>query len=246
MYAYNGFQHLGCVGGEIINPQRNIPRAVISGALFVVGLFTLINLVYFRVLGFSQVAQSQHVASDVIVRLAGASGAKWLTVAMMISALGALHVLFLTGPRVSYAMAHEGQFFGFAGRIQPVFHSPSGALVFQGCMAVMLVLTGTYEELYSLMVFAVWIFFMLTAIALVRLRRKEPALFRPYRAWGYPWTQLIFAAAAFAMTANIWLIRPMRSSIGLAVILLGIPFFYYWRRRTVRLRVVEARSSAGA
>jgi basic amino acid/polyamine antiporter, APA family len=245
MYAYNGFQHLGCVGGEIINPQRNIPRAVISGVLFVVGLFTLINLVYFRVLGFSQVAQSQHVASDVIVRLAGASGAKWLTVAMMISALGALHVLFLTGPRVSYAMAHDGQFFGFAGRIQPVFHTPSGALVFQGCMAVMLVLTGTYEQLYSLMVFAVWIFFMLTAIALVRLRRKEPALFRPYRAWGYPWTQLIFAAAAFAMTANIWLIRPVRSSIGLAIILLGAPFFFYWRRRATAV-LEKPPMSAGA
>ena len=128
-------------------------------------------------------------------------------------------------------MAHDGQFFRFAERIQPVFHTPSGALVFQGCVAVMLVLTGRYEELYSLMIFTVWIFFVLTAVALIRLRRKEPTLLRPYRAWGYPWTPLIFAAAAFAMTANLWLIRPMRSSIGLAVILLGVPFFYYWRRR---------------
>jgi basic amino acid/polyamine antiporter, APA family len=87
---------------------------------------------------------------------------------------------------------------------------------------------------------------MLTAIALVRLRRKEPALFRPYRAWGYPWTQLIFAAAAFAMTANIWLIRPVRSSLGLAIILLGGPFFFYWRRRAIRVPIVEPASEARA
>jgi len=188
-------------------------------------------VVYLYVLGFSQVARSRHVASDVVAVLAGPSGAKWLTVAMMVSALGALHANFLTGPRISYAMAHDGKFFIFAERIQPVFHTPSGALVFQGCVAVLLVLTGTYEELYSLMIFAIGIFFMLTAVTLIRLRTKEPTLPRPYRAWGYPFTPIIFAAGALSMSVNLWLVRPMRSSIGLAVILLGIPVFYYWRRR---------------
>ena len=117
--------------------------------------------------------------------------------------------------------------------------------MFQGCVATLLVLTGTYEELYSLMIFAVWIFFVLTAVALIRLRRKEPTLPRPYRAWGYPWTPLVFACAALAMTANLWLVRPVRSSIGLAVNLLGLPFFYYWRKHAVRLRVVQAASSVG-
>ena len=244
MFAYNGFSALGTVGGEIVAPQRNIPRAAILGVLGVVGLYTAINLVYFRVLGFSQVAQSQHVASDVVASLAGGSGAKWLTVTMMVAALGTLHANLLTGPRVSYAMARDGQFFKFAERIQPRFHTPSGALLFQGCMAVMLVLTGTFEELYSLNTFAIWTFFLLTAVALIRLRRKEPALHRPYRVWGYPWTPLVFGVAAFAMTTNLWLVRPVRCSIGLAVILLGIPFFYYWCKRATRSSLAEAASSA--
>jgi len=247
MFAYYGFGALGTVGGEILSPQKNIPRAIIVGMLSVVGLYTLLNLVYLRVLGFSQVVQSEHVASDVAALLAGASGAKWLTVAMMTSALGTLHANFLTGPRVSYAMARDGKFFRFAQRIHPVFHTPSGALVFQGSVAILLVLTGTYEELYSLMLFAIGIFFMLTAAALIRLRTKEPALPRPYRAWGYPFTPLIFAAGALAMSANLWLVRPMRSSIGLAVILLGIPFFYHWRRRAaIRSSLAEAASPAGS
>jgi len=91
-------------------------------------------------------------------------------------------------------------------------------------------LTGTFEELYSLFVFAVWIFFALTGIALLRLRRIEPNLARPYRAWGYPWTPMILVVAAIALTVNLWSVRPVRSSLGLAVILLGIPFFYRWRK----------------
>jgi basic amino acid/polyamine antiporter, APA family len=247
MFAYYGFGALGTVGGEILSPQKNIPKAVIVGLLSVVGLYTLLNVVYLRVLGFSQVVQSEHVASDVVALLAGASGGKWLTVAMMTSAIGTLHANFLTGPRVSYAMARDGQFFRFAQRIHPMFHTPSGALVFQGCVAILLVLTGTYQELYSLMLFAIGIFFMLTAVALIRLRTKEPGLPRPYRAWGYPFTPLIFAAGALAMSASLWLVRPMRSSVGLAVILLGIPFYYYWQRRAaIRSPLPEPTSAAGS
>jgi APA family basic amino acid/polyamine antiporter len=243
MAGYNGFQYLGIVGGEIVNPQKNIPRAAMLGVLSVVALYVLINLAYFRLLTFSQVAQSQHVASDAVALVAGQRGARWLTIAMMISALGALHVGFLSGPRVPYAMAREGQFFRFAGRVQPEFHTPSGALVFQGCVTALLVLTGTFEELYSLAIFSVWLFFLLTAVALIRLRIKEPSLPRPYRAWGYPWTPLVFAVAALAMTVSLWWARPGRSSAGLAIILLGIPFFNFWRRRAVCSRIAfDARS----
>jgi APA family basic amino acid/polyamine antiporter len=127
-------------------------------------------------------------------------------------------------------MARDAVFFRFPERIHPSFRTPSGALIFLGSLAALLALTGTYEELYSLFVFAVWIFFALTAIALLRLRRKEPNLIRPYRAWGYPWTPLIFLIAAIALTVNLWMVRPVRSSLGLAVILVGIPFFQYWRK----------------
>lgn len=233
MLAYNGFQSLGHIGGEVADPQRTIPRAAIFGVLTVVLLYFLLNLVYFRVLGLPLVASSQHVASDVGMKLGGATGARWLTIIMMLSALGSLHVNVLARPRVPYAMARDGQFFSFASRIQPVFRTPSGALLLHSSLAVLLVLTGTYEELYSLVIFCIWIFTALTACALIRLRRKEPALSRPYRAWGYPWTPLIVVAVGVAMSANQLLARPGRSLMGLAVILLGVPFFNHWRKRAV-------------
>jgi len=230
MWAYNGFNDLGDVGEEILRPQENIPRAIILGLLTVASLYLLANVVYFHTLPFAQMAQSQHVASDVVQSFAGSRGAAWLTAAMAMSALGALHVVVLTGARVPYAMARDGVFFQFAKRIHPSFRTPSGALIFLGSLAALLALSGTFEELYSLFVFAVWIFFALTAIALIRLRKKEPNLSRSYRAWGYPWTPLIFLVAAVAITVNLWMLRPVRSSIGLAVILGGIPFFYFWRK----------------
>jgi len=230
MWAYNGFNDLGDLGEEIARPQKNIPRAIILGLLIVGGLYLLANVVYFRILPFAGLAQSQHVASDVVQSFAGPRGAAWLTVAMAISALGALHVVVLTGARIPYAMARDGVFFPFAKRIHPSFRTPSGALLFLGSVAALLALSGTYEELYSLFVFAAWIFFALTALALFRLRRVEPEMSRPYRAWGHPWTTLIFLGAAVALTVNLWMVRPVRSSIGLAVILGGVPLFYRWRR----------------
>jgi APA family basic amino acid/polyamine antiporter len=233
MWAYNGFNDLGNLGEEIIDPRRNIPRSILLGLLTVGGLYLLVNLVYFHTLPFAQVAQSEHVASDVMQSFAGSAGATLLTIAMAISALGALHVIALTGARIPYAMARDGVFFQFARRIHPSFHTPSGALVFLGAIAALLALTGTYEQLYSLFVFAVWIFFALNAVALFRLRKNEPDLPRRYRAWGYPWTPLIFLMAALALTVNLWVVRPVRSTLGLAVILAGTPFFFRWRKSAI-------------
>jgi amino acid transporter len=231
MWAYNGFNDLGDLGEEIIQPQKNIPRAIIFGLLTVGGLYLTANVVYFHVLPFAQVAASQHVASDVVRSLSGSRGAACLTVAMAVSALGALHVVVLTGARIPYAMARDGLFFRFAERLHPSLRTPTGSLIFLGSIAALLALSGTFEELYSLFVFAVWIFFGLAAIALIRLRLKEPNLLRPYRAWGYPWTPLIFLAAAMALTVNLWMGRPVRSSLGLGVIVLGVPFYYRWHKR---------------
>ena len=233
MAAYNGFQGLGPLGGEVLNPKQNLPRAAILGTSLVIFLYVLINWMYFHLLGFSQVAHSQHVASDVVALLIGQAGAKWFTIAMVISAFGALHANFLIGPRVPYAMARDRNFFAFASRIQPTFHSPSGALIFQGCVAVLLVLTGTHQELYSYTMFATWMFLGLTAAALIRLRSTEPDLPRSFHVWGYPWTPLVFATSAFSISVNLWLVRPVRSSVGVAIIFAGIPFFYYWRKRRV-------------
>lgn len=231
MWAYNGFQDLGDLGEEIQRPEKNLPSAVILGILTVGLLYLAANLVYFRTLPFPQVAHSQHVASDVVQSFAGSHGAIWLTIAMAVSAVAAHHVVVLTGARIPYAMARDGVFFEFATRIHPRFRSPSGAFVFLGSLGALLALTGTFQELYSLFVFGEWIFLALSALALVRLRKNEPTLSRPYRAWGFPWTPAIFFVAALALTVNLWLVRPIRSSLGLAVILAGIPFFFYWSKR---------------
>ena len=234
MWAYNGFNDLGDLGEEIERPQKNIPRAIIMGLLTVCGLYLLANVIYFQILPFQALAQSQHVASDVVQSFGGwfggSRGAALLTIAMAISALGALHVVILTGARIPYAMARDGVFFQFSKRLHPSFRTPTGALIFLGTIAALLALSGTYEELYSLFVFAVWIFFALTAIALIRLRVKEPELSRPYRAWGYPLSPLIFLIAAVALTVNLWMVRPVRSTLGLLVIAGGTPFFYRWRK----------------
>ncbi len=239
MWAYNGFNDLGDLGEEIVEPQKNIPRAIILGLVIVGGLYVMANVTYFRVLPFAAIAGSEHVASDVVRSFAGSRGAVWLTVAMALSALGALHVVVLTGARIPYAMARDGVFFRFAERVHPTFRTPSGSLLFLGGVGVLLALSGTFEELYSLFVFALWIFFALTAIAVMRLRWKEPELVRPYRVWGYPWPPLIFLIAAIALTVNLWAHRPVRSSLGLAIILAGIPFFYRWRGRRVERQPAE-------
>ena len=231
MAAYIGFSLLGNVGGEIVHPEKNIPRAALLGTSLVMVLYVSVNWVYFHVLSFSQVVRTQHVASDAVAQVVGQAGAKWFTVAMMVSAFGALHAGFLTGPRVPYAMARDGVFFSFAKKVQPTFHTPSGAVVFQTCVAVLLVLSGSHQDLYTYTAFAAWAFFALVAVALMRLRSTSAGLTRPYRVWGYPWTPLIFGITAISISANLWLLRPVRSSMGLCVILLGLPFFYYWRRQ---------------
>lgn len=178
------------------------------------------------------VAHSPHVASDVLEKLAGPGGAKWLTIAMMISALGTLHVNILTAARIPFAMARDGLFFRFTHRVHPAFRSPSGGLLLVGGITALLALSGTYEELFSLDIFVLWIFLSLSVVALIRLRRVEPLLPRPYSAWGYPWTSILFLIGGLAMTINLWMDRPVRSSIGLGLILLGLPFYFHWRKKS--------------
>jgi basic amino acid/polyamine antiporter, APA family len=231
MWAYNGFQNLGFLGGEIRDPSRHFARVLIIGVLVVGALYVLANLTYFHVLPFDSVASSQHVATDVVQTIFGPRGATWLTVAMCISALASLHAVTMAESRTPYAMARMGQFFELTGRVHPRFHSPVGALLFVGGVSTLVALTGTFEQLYSLYVFSMWGFFVLAAVALMRLRAREPNLARPYRAWGYPWTPLLFGVAAFALTANLLMEQPVRSSMGLLVILAGLPFYRAWRGR---------------
>jgi APA family basic amino acid/polyamine antiporter len=150
---------------------------------------------------------------------------------MAVSALGSMNSSVLSGARVGYAMARDGIFFKIAGGIHPKFRTPGSALIFQGVLAGLMALTGTFEELSNLFIFAAWIFYGFAVVALFRMRRTEPDLPRPYRCWGYPWVPGLFVAGALALTINIWIQRPGRSSIGLLLILAGLPFYKFWARR---------------
>ena len=242
LWAYNGWANVALVSSEVANPQKNISRALVGGVLFVGGVYVLANIVYFTVLSLPGVAQSEHVASDVVEQFAGRSAAQWITAAMIVSALGTLNSSSLSGARVPYAMARDGLFFGFAARIHPTFRAPGRALFFQAGLGSLFALTGTFEELFSLVVFAEWIFYGLTVAALFRLRRQEPELERPYRAWGYPWAPALFLIGAFALTVNLWVERPVRSSIGLALILSGLAFYRHWRKRSLPVEFGSVRT----
>ncbi|MBZ5526543.1 MAG: amino acid permease [Acidobacteriia bacterium] len=231
LWAYDGWEDLNLVGSEVENPQRNMPRALVGGVILVGAIYMLFSAATLHVLPFADVAASQHVASDVVQRVAGSGAALWITLAMAVSALGSMNSSILSGARVPYAMARDGVFFRIAGGIHPKFRTPGRALIFQGVLAGAMALTGTFEELTNLFIFAGWIFYGLAVVALFRLRKIEPDMPRPYRCFGYPWVPGLFVAGALALTVSLWLDRPGRSSIGLLIILAGLPFYRYWRRR---------------
>lgn len=228
LWAYDGWMDLTFAGSEIVEPQKNIPRALVGGTITVGVIYLLANAVYFRVLPIEAIAASPNVASETVRVFAGARAAAWITAAMVISAFTTLNSSVLTGARVPYAMARDGLFFRVADGIHPRFRTPSGAIVFQAVISCLMVLTGQFEDLFSLFIFAQWIFYALAVASVFGSRRKEPNLARPYRAWGYPVVPAIFVAGAFALTVNLWMQRPGRSSIGLLLILAGLPFYKWW------------------
>jgi amino acid transporter len=231
LWAYDGWEDLNLVGSEVENPERNFPLALVGGVSVVTVIYLLFSAACLRVLPFENVANSSHIASDVVEYVAGRGAAFWVTLAMVISAIGSLNSSVLSGARVPYAMARDGIFFKIADGIHPKFLTPARALIFQGVLAGLMALTGTFEELSNLFIFAAWIFYGLAVVALFRLRKTEPSMPRPYRCWGYPWVPGIFVAGALALTVSLWLQRPGRSSIGLLLIVAGLPFYRYWARR---------------
>jgi APA family basic amino acid/polyamine antiporter len=231
LWAYDGWEDLNLVGSEVQDPHRNFPRALVGGVSLVALIYLLFSAACLKILPFESVAASPHIASDVMEHIAGRGAAAWITVAMVISAIGSMNSSVLSGARVPYAMARDGIFFKLADGIHPKYLTPGRALIFQGTLTCLMALTGTFEELSNLFIFAAWIFYGLAVVALFRMRRTEPDMPRPYRCWGYPWVPGIFVAGALALTVNIWLERPGRSSIGLLMILAGLPFYRMWAKR---------------
>lgn len=237
LWAYDGWEDLNLVGSEVKEPQKNFPRALLGGVSLVALIYLLFNAACLVVLPFDGVASSKHVASDVIEKLLGHGAAGWITLAMVISALGSLNSSVLSGARVPYAMARDGIFFRIADGIHPKYRTPGRALIFQGVLASIMALSGSFEELTNLYIFAGWIFYGLAVVALFRLRKTQPDLPRPFRCWGYPWVPGLFVIGALALTVNIWLDRPGRSSIGLLLILAGIPFYQWWKKSSLARRL---------
>ncbi len=230
LWGYDGWIDITLAAGEVQNPGRNLPRAIIGGTILVAAVYLLANAVYFHVLTLDQVVAARNVASSAVQAFAGHGVAVWVTLAMIVSALGTLNSSILTGSRVPYAMARDGLFFRVADGIHPRYFTPAGALLFQGTMASLMVLTGQFEELISLFIFAQWIFYALAVASMMRLRKLEPDLPRPYRTWGYPLVPVVFILGALALTVSIFVNSPGRSSVGLLLILSGLFFYQRWQR----------------
>ncbi|HEY2017209.1 MAG TPA: amino acid permease, partial [Bryobacteraceae bacterium] len=186
LWAYDGWNNVSMVSSEIKDPQRNLPRALIGGTLAVIGIYLLANSAYFHVLTTQEVATVPRVAAEMMQKILGSSGANAVSIAAMISIFAALNGSILSGSRVPYAAAREGYFFTAIGRVNPKYHTPGASILVLCFWSCVLVLSGKYDDLFNLVIFASWILYGMTAAAVLVLRKKQPTLYRPYRTLGYP------------------------------------------------------------
>jgi APA family basic amino acid/polyamine antiporter len=231
LWAYDGWIETTYVGSEIMDPGRNLPRSIILSTLIVIALYVLASVAYVYVLSPAGVAGSALVASDAAKVTMGAVGATFVVVAILISTLGANNGIILTAARIPYAMARGGMFFRSQGIVHPRYATPAVALLTQGVIASTLTAFGTYDQLFTYVVFAQFVFYALSASAVIRLRKKAPQLARPYRTWGYPATPIVFIAFAIWLVFNTIVETPWDSAIGAGIILLGLPGYWYWKKR---------------
>jgi amino acid transporter len=229
LWAYDGWIETTYVGSEIRDPGRVLPRSIILSTAIVVVVYTLAALAYTWVLSPGRMAGSVLVASDAARVTLGDAGATFVAIAILISTLGANNGIILTAARIPYAMARGGHFFAWAGKVHPRWLTPVTALVVQGAISAALLFTGTYEQLATYVVFASFVFYGMSCAAVVRLRRTRPDLPRPYRAWGYPLTPLVFIAFAAWLVGNTIAEAPRDAAIGAAIIVAGLPGYFYWR-----------------
>jgi amino acid transporter len=227
LWAYEGWHDVTFAAGELHDPQKNFPRAIIGGVGIVIVLYLLANFAYLKVLTPAEIAASDRVALTAMTRVTGVWGGKLLTAAILCSILGAMNALILAGPRAYYQMAKDGLFVDRVSRVHPKWRTPVDALIFQGVWSAFLVLfIGGFSQLFTYVIFGGWIFYALAVLSVVALRRKEPNLVRPYRVPGYPFVPFLFVATAAAIVINTLIATPRESTIGLAFIALGVPVYY--------------------
>ena len=231
LWAYDGWNNVSMVSSEIKNPQKNLPLSLIGGTLTVIAIYLLANAAYFHVLKPEEVAGATRVAADMMRKILGGAGANAVSIAAMISIFAALNGSILSGARVPYAAARQGYFFHAMGKVHPQHRTPGVSIVVLSLWSAVLVLSGRYDDLFNLVIFASWILYGMTAAAVLVLRWKQPALVRPYRTLGYPVVPLLFIIGAIILLVSTAFDRPRESFMGVGLIVAGLPFYHYWKKR---------------
>jgi amino acid transporter len=231
LWAYDGWNNVSMVSSEIKEPQKNLPRSLIGGTLAVIAIYLVANAAYFHVLAPSEVAGSTRVASEMMNKIFGGPGASAVAIAAMISIFAALNGSILSGSRVPYAAARDGYFFQAVARVHPQFHTPGVSIIVLNLWAAVLVLSGKYDDLFNLVIFASWILYGMTAAAVLVLRKRQPELARPYRTVGYPFVPVLFITGAIVLLITTAIERPRESLMGIGLIVLGLPFYFYWKKQ---------------
>jgi basic amino acid/polyamine antiporter, APA family len=225
LFAYDGWQFVSFVAGEIRDPQRNIPRSIILGVFIVIAIYVSANLAYIFVLGQPQIALSERVAAEAMWAMIGPVGATLISLAILCSTFGAISANVLAAPRVFFAMGQDGFLFPQLARVHPRYQTPVNAIWALAIWSGILTLTGGYEHLITMSGFANWIFFTMIVLSVVVLRRTHPEWERPYRVTGYPATVIVFVLVSSAFVINTLLGAPQSSLMGLGLLLLGVPFY---------------------
>jgi APA family basic amino acid/polyamine antiporter len=231
LWAYKGWEAASYSTGELRNPQRNLFLGLLAGCLLVVLAYVATNLAYLWVFPAATIAGSERIAADVLTLSIGPVGTSIISALILLSILGAANANALTTPRVFYAMAEDGVFFSAATRVHPRFRTPHIAILAMGAWVIVLAMSGTFEQLFTFVVFGQWVFLGLTVAAVLVLRARRPDLPRPVRVWGFPFTPLVFIAASLFIAVSALVTGFWNAMAGLGLILLGVPVYYVWRRR---------------
>ena len=239
LWPYDGWNNMPMAAGEVQNPGRNIPRALIVGMVVIMAIYCLANLAYFYALPFGEVATANStkyrdalpVAAKAAQSFLGESGGRFVAVAFVISAFGALNGSILSNARVPYAMARDGMFFSSIAHVSAKTRVPVTSIMVQAVWSSVLALSGTFDQLTDCLLFASWIFYGLVTSSVFVLRRTRPDAPRPYKTLGYPVIPFIFVLVALWLIINTMMTRPVESSVGLVLIVLGLPLYFYYRQR---------------
>jgi basic amino acid/polyamine antiporter, APA family len=230
LWAYEGWINVTNAAGEARDPQRTFARGIVIGTAALIAIYLVANVGYLVTLGPDGVADSPRVAADAVRALFGPVAAKLVGAAVLVSVFSATNGLTLTSPRTFFAMARDGLFFSKLAHVHPRFGTPAFAILASAVWAALLTLTGTFEQLFTYVVFASWLFAGLAAAGVFALRRRRPDVARPFRVPGYPLTPALFIAAATVVVANTFVARPVQAVAGMGIVLLGTPAYLYWKR----------------